>query len=75
MALSGSLPQINLGVQGNEGAWVLRNQYPEQSPLTVITPSVRQDIESNRGWMACTGTDVHAASTRCHSSPTVGTRV
>ncbi|GFU78679.1 hypothetical protein TNCV_2302901 [Trichonephila clavipes] len=46
----------------------LRNQYPEQPPLTAL---VQMGIKSNREWMACSGTDAPAASTRCHSSSTV----
>ncbi|GFW38318.1 hypothetical protein TNCV_1331711 [Trichonephila clavipes] len=33
------------------------------------------DIESIKDLMACTGTDAHAASTRCHSSSTIVTGV
>ncbi|XP_054717496.1 extracellular matrix organizing protein FRAS1-like [Uloborus diversus] len=48
-----------------------RNQYPELPPLAAITALIRLGIESYRDWMACTGTDTHAASKRCHSSSTV----
>ena len=57
------------------GAQILRNQYPEQPPLAVITALTRLGIESNRAWMACTGTAAHAASTRYHSSSRVVTGV
>ncbi|GFV47409.1 hypothetical protein TNCV_4830651 [Trichonephila clavipes] len=55
---------------------ILRNQYPEQPTVPVITAFIRMGIESNRDWMAHaapTGTDTHAASTRCHSSSNVVT--
>ncbi|GFX65953.1 general transcription factor II-I repeat domain-containing protein 2A [Trichonephila clavipes] len=42
---------------------ILRNQYPEQPPPAVITALIRLGIGSERGWIACTGTDAHAAST------------
>ncbi|GFW72406.1 transposable element Tcb2 transposase [Trichonephila clavipes] len=54
---------------------ILRNQYPEQPPLAVITALIRLGIESDRDWMACTGTDAHAASTRCYNSSKVVTDV
>ncbi|GFT22040.1 glutamate receptor ionotropic, kainate 2 [Trichonephila clavipes] len=50
----------------NLAAQVLGNQYPEHPPLAVITALIRLDIESNRDWRACTGTDAQAASTRSH---------
>ncbi|GFY05321.1 hypothetical protein TNCV_2207671 [Trichonephila clavipes] len=34
---------------------------------------LRLGIESNRDWRACTGTDAHAVSTRCHRSSTAVT--
>ncbi|GFX10354.1 uncharacterized protein TNCV_1867491 [Trichonephila clavipes] len=45
---------------------ILRNQYPEQPPLAIITALVCLNIEPNKYWM--TGTDAHEASTRCYSS-------
>ncbi|GFY22790.1 hypothetical protein TNCV_2180511 [Trichonephila clavipes] len=57
------------------GAQILRNQYPKQPPMAVITSLIRLDTESNRYWMAFTGTYAHGTSTRCHSSSTVVTNV
>ncbi|GFY36861.1 integrase catalytic domain-containing protein [Trichonephila clavipes] len=54
---------------------ILRNQYPEQPSLAVITALIRLDIESNRDWMACTGTDAHTVSTQCHRTSAVVTGV
>ncbi|GFX17902.1 hypothetical protein TNCV_2293501 [Trichonephila clavipes] len=34
---------------------ILRNQYPEQPPLALITAFVRLGVESNGDWLACTG--------------------
>ncbi|GFU53683.1 hypothetical protein TNCV_4275291 [Trichonephila clavipes] len=54
---------------------ILRNQYPEQPPLTVITALKQIVIESKRDPMVCTGTNGYAASKRYHSSSTIVTGV
>ncbi|GFU52098.1 hypothetical protein TNCV_3225201 [Trichonephila clavipes] len=47
----------------------------KQPPLAIITTLIRLGIQSNKGWMACTGTDDYAASTRYHSSSNVVTDI
>ncbi|GFX46098.1 hypothetical protein TNCV_2094161 [Trichonephila clavipes] len=53
----------------------MRNQYPEQPPVAVITELINLGIKSNRNWMTCIGRDTHVASTRCYSSSTIVTGV